>query len=501
MSSLVPSSPGLANSFTYKHDHTVVCVKQEAADPRLADFTQELEGRKKIDGYEPERAHLEGSNLPVGDMETNIKIGIIESSHKTSWKRASESGCVASNLDRSTPHVQMLRVWTSSGRSTNYLGRADTQDRLKEQVEFMLTQEFALADGQWQEVRGLHQDTDGSYTFSYFVNSLTKSGKFQETSNLDERESLILEKDLLKKNHTFTFTINGQELQVKVKPIHIHQNISDAGELLSNLFDDDLNGKNLDAQINEIGYKNLFEKVPDRGALTQGSLETQLKEQLENQELSVRERFIFTDFLQRAAGLCAVYHCKSSVDRGGVAAAIGATNQYFIDKEDQNLTFERLKVLINSEEYREMFFAQLCRSHQETYPARYGRNEHGAITGKQTLGLKMYGSLLTDSLPADMVKETLWEKSKGVRVLVTAIATAAYILLYPVIVVFMLVIGHLFLGIYQLGLLAKKGKSVAGRLRALHAASYAFTPWKIHKAAHKHINYSSTVMNRYGIIA
>jgi hypothetical protein len=62
-----------------------------------------LQGREEIDGYAPKLKHLEGSNLPVGDMETTITVNAKESNHKTHWARFSEFGCVAGNGDRSTP--------------------------------------------------------------------------------------------------------------------------------------------------------------------------------------------------------------------------------------------------------------------------------------------------------------------------------------------------------------------------------------------------------------
>jgi hypothetical protein len=352
---------------------------------------------------------------------------------------------------------------------------------------------------------------------------LTKHGEIKDLSHLDERESLIQEHHLLAKENSFEFDLDDDKVLIKLIPIHIHQNISGAGEILSHLFNDHLNGKSLENKINSKGYSALFEKIPPKedtedpklspGGLFNTNIRNshieflnKIKSKLEDKNLSVRKRLIFTDLLQRFTGLPIVYHCKSSVDRGGVAAAIGATNQHFIDyfngeKYVNCFNSSNFETFIDSDEYKQMFFAQVCRAHQDTLPARFGRDKDGILTGKQKLGLKMYGSVLTDSLPNDMVKETLWEKSKGLRVLVSAVATIAYILFYPAIMAFMFLFGHLLLGVTQLGILAKKGSSIANRLRAFHAIPYALTPWNIHKMAHKHINYSNSEIKSYGILA
>ena len=94
-------------------------------------------------------------------MNTKIVIEDSESSHSTIWARNSEFGSVASNQDRSTPNVQMLRVWKSDQKATSFLGRADTELRLKEQVQFMLK----------HDRRGLTEDSEGNYFYTYFVNS------------------------------------------------------------------------------------------------------------------------------------------------------------------------------------------------------------------------------------------------------------------------------------------------------------------------------------------
>ncbi len=502
ISSVQPNSTtiGKVSRYEYNHGPTTVVIEQEASADKVANTVATiLENRKVSDGHLPKAEHLNGSRLPVGNMTAIIKANSIDSEHRTLWARESEYGCVASNQDRSTPHVQMLRVWQSQSsdqtfETTNYLGRADTKERLQEQVKFII-------ENNPEKLAPVEDENHThTHTFTYFVNSLTKNGKIRDLSPLDERESLKQEKKLLAEENIVKVTIDGRDRNVLLKPIHIHQNISDAGQLSSCLLNDNLNGKKLEQDINKEGYNKLFDLINDMTDGPNKTLATQLKDRLENRAgLSQREQFIFTDILQRLVGLIAVYHCKSSVDRGGTAAAIGATNAHFLKKEGFS-TVDEIEKKIKSDEYKEMFFAQFSRAHQETLPARFGMDEDGELTGKQRLGIKMYGEVLTDSLPSGMVKETLWEKSSGVRKFTAAIATIAYVLLFPIIIAVMFAIGHLFLGIGQLITWAKKGKSIAGRMGDGHALLYSLTPWNMHKAVHKHIDYSNETMQNYRLL-
>jgi hypothetical protein len=494
--SLVPSTFGTKHTSIYEFgDINVSVCHNDAPKTQQISFNEVVNSRlEMVDGHRGKEKDLSGSNTPVGNMHTTVTIGYDRSYHTTFWARKSEFGSVASNQDRSTPHVQMLRYWDG----VCYLGRADTNYRLNEQVEFILETERTAGPPQIGSIKGMELEKGGNYTFTYAVNSLTKHGKAEWLSPLSERESLIKEKELLSEENTIEFN----DYNIKLNPIHIHQSISGAGEVASYLFNDNISGKKLEREINDKGYAALFAQIEKMEDGDNKNLANLLKDQLQNpQALSLREKFIFTDLLQRLVGLIAVYHCKSSVDRGGTAAAIGATNAYFLPFANLK-SIEDVKKLIDSDDYRKMFLAQLCRAHQETLPARFGIDEQGNVTGKKKLGLKMYGSLLTDSLPKNMVKETLWETSPGVRKLVASVLTVAYVIFYPIIIAFMFSIGHLLLGSFQLGVFLTKGGSIAKKLGVFHAIPYSLTPWNIHKAVHKHIDYSNnSPLKSYSIVA
>ena len=523
-------------------------------------FGKEFTCHYNLGGYNVHCGHMKASgpkndlnrgrsNLPVGDYCTSIESTTDGESHnyRLLWARKSESGCVTSSADRKSEHVPMMRASQNAdtGRTICYAGRADTPAKIREQIEFMVHTENHLA-GEHDEkhsrpkqshyvdqMNGLMKTgTDpNEYTLTYGLNTLTKLTKLSSPSGLFERESMEQEIAAIRtvqQEGGVTIVVPGRPdpIRVKIAPLHFHFNISDAGETMSKLFPSKFSGNDMEEEINGPSYRQLIQLAED--AQANGGIDAVTQECLgkvrNRSGLSVRERFIYTDMLQRKLGLPSVAHCKSSVDRCGVTIALAATNDWAQDNMPPGMTLENF---INTPAYKNFYLAQLCRSHQQTLPARFNYDEEDhtdaklnnrenliAKKEKQKLNFKMWGSLLVDSLPDDMVKETTWTTSKTLRVTVSVVATIAYVIFYPVIVAFMITVGHILLAVAagcdimyaKFKMLNPKDTTehkpkIVRKLQGLHELPYIFKPWNIHLLTTKKINKDHDLMIKYGFIA
>jgi hypothetical protein len=516
MDNLIPSTFGNQFSCTYNlGTYDVHCAHAKALGPK-------------------NDLNVGRSNLPVGDYTTSIKDPNTGQRHNygVHWARKSDSGCVTSNLDKKSEHVPMMRAShnTDTGQTICYTGRADTHDRIREQIEFMVHTESQLAAehdkrqgnpprreyvDQMRGLKNTNPNDPNEYTLTYSLNSLTKLVKLAQPGGLYERQSMEEEIEALRTVGFIYIQVPGRTIKVKLAPLHFHFNLSAAGENMCKVFNGNFSGNEMEEQINGPSYIKLLALARDE--ITNNGPNPVIQECIDKitnrQSLTVRDRFIYTDMLQRALGYLSVDHCKSSVDRCGVATALAATNQW----ASANLpTGTSIEDFIQTPEYKNFFLAQLCRSHQQTLPARFNfdakdnedakLNDNDMLIGKNKLNFKMYGSLLIDSMPTDMVKETTWTKSKALRVTVSVVATIAYVIFYPVIFAFMVTVGHLLLGIVAgvdiiYASFAKAEPKYAKKLSGFHELPYIFKTWNIHKCSSKKIDKHHALMEQYGFIA
>lgn len=459
------------------------------------------------------------SRLRLGDMRSEVKIGTKEYTCRTVWHR-NAVGFIRSNHERKSEDVVMMRanIDETKGQSIVYTGRVDTPKKAMQQVKFILDQEKQLSIERGDNnPNGLSPtpNKDGTYTFTYAVNNLQKPAELQAPTGHSERDSISAEDKALKDISDEIIDFNHPELgniKVRPRPIHTAHNVSKAGEQMDGILSDKHAGRALMDQVNDKGYEQLLKiagEVKDSHPNFFRIASCREKLQPDNRgNLSVRERFIYTDMLERLLGFPVVTHCKSSVDRTGSGVALAGATHHFVHymEQDEILSQESLVTKqINSSEYRNAFLTHLCRAHQQTTPARkqlapdgkIARDNHGKKTDKN-LNFKMLGTLATESLPTDMVKQSRWTTSAGHRRAVSIVATIAYILFYPVVVGFMLTIGHLFIGIFQTVLMIKGKKGGAKRLRFAHELPYTLCPWKMQNCVVPRIKKSHELQKKYG---
>lgn len=411
--------------------------------------------------------HIFGSCLPIKYLKTETSD--YKNFTKTFYANNSDiEGCTATQMDTSTTSVMNLKQHTVCGMTACYTGRADTKKRIEEQLTFMFDCESKLSP--FEEIKGMKKLDDNTFEFTYAINTLTKLGAFQSITGINEKESLEKEIEALK---NFSFTYNGKT--VAINPILLAFNFSKAGEIFEAIFPKALSGKKFKEEVYHSGADKLIAFAncnEDESHLTR--LISLFKE-----AKTTREQFILADQLQKACGLLSVHHCKSSVDRAGVAIALSAANtQDYHEKKasfemsapsDEPLTNEtRAKIFNGSIPGKETFFRHLQVAFELTKVARFGYNPiKDEVTGKQKPGLKMNGSVVTSSLPNRFVND---KAIKLKRHPLWTVAKVVYIIAYPLIVAFMITVGHLSLAIASI-----KWKN----LRHLHAAAYLFNPNKL----------------------
>lgn len=466
------------------------------------------------------------SRLKLGDMRSEVRIGTKEYVCRTVWHR-NAGGFIRSNHERKSEDVVMMRVNIdeTTGQAIAYTGRVDTPRKAIQQVSFILDQEAQLSIERGDKnPKGLSltPNEDGTYTFTYAVNNLQKPAELQAPTGHSERDSISDEDDVLKAISKKTVEFNHPTLgriQVRPRPIHTAHNVSKAGEQMDGILSDKHAGRALMDQVNDAGYNDLLalgQEVLEAGRKDPRNRHPNYKrihgcvQKLKNRDsLSVRERFIYTDMLERLLNLPVVTHCKSSVDRTGVALALaGATHHFVHHMEEEGIIKTdagKVENQIDSSEYRNAFLTHLCRAHQQTAPARNQLGPDGNIAidnhGKEInkkLNFKMLGTLAADSLPKDMVKHSKWTTSASHRRAVSIVATIAYILFYPVVVGFMLTIGHLFIGLAQTIFMIKGKKGAARRLTFAHELPYTLCPWKMQNIVIPRINKKHELMVKYG---
>ncbi|MCK4934480.1 MAG: hypothetical protein KAR79_02725 [Simkaniaceae bacterium] len=293
-------------------------------------------------------------------IKFNDEESEIFSTDHESWKNSSMNGkcytdangdtvfiqnASASSNDRKAKELLNARIISSNdGRAIAYTGRPDSLERAKEQATMIFLNELHSGKNQGLKEEG------GSYTQTYLVNSLlTPNVRSPErTFTLNEQKAL---KELRNEPLEIQDPKTGITHKVHFKPIFFCTpfNIVTQGD---DIAPDYLSGKRLSETISEKGYEMLGEAhLAHIGPKLHPEIELLKRIQL-----------------AKKMNLPVVLHCKSSVDRTAIAAAIAAAFDQceragiaiFANKEETEVT----------EEFKELFFANGMANHPVTAMTR-----------------------------------------------------------------------------------------------------------------------------------
>jgi hypothetical protein len=316
------------------------------------------------------------------------------------------SRAISSSSDLKSPNVHNLRrVAAASNATISYTGRVETKEKALEQASFIFFSEMH------SKKLGIKETTSSTgetlYTLNYTVNSLLASNPIMSVNipglvSMAERKALIEERNQLKDLSgqgylELTDPETGKKYKVQFKPILFADGLNFMQSLETSL-PPDLTGADHNSSINKEGLKQLHTLVdeklislqrakavsakdtsPSLSAIEKKITEIELAwdDCLKEKSLLPEINILRRDYLFKLLDIPVVYHCKSSVDRTGIALAISSALRQWIDL---GLEIPRpLSSLTQDFRFKELFVANLLVGHQIT---RSARSFEGQVNGK-----------------------------------------------------------------------------------------------------------------------
>ena len=293
---------------------------------------------------------------------------------------------VSSSNDRTTRHVVNMRCVEDymTGESVFYTGRADTERKSQEQLQFIFESEMAR---KIEARKGLKKTEDG-YEMTLMVDNLMSSNRFlgmglTALTGLDERGSIERERGLYqalaKKPCIELKDTYGFVHKVRIKPVYFNQGYN----FLTNL-----GTPGLQKEINQDGYKTLFGMIDDAIANNDSispkdkNLLASAKKHLEHfQDLHPEQEVFYRDLTAKILRIPTVKHCKSSVDRTSLAGAHSAALQGWRN-DGRAIPTEHPHELLSNSIFRDVTMANIHANHQATYVSR---SAEGVVAGEPQL--------------------------------------------------------------------------------------------------------------------
>ncbi|MCX6990176.1 MAG: hypothetical protein NTX49_03820 [Chlamydiae bacterium] len=313
---------------------------------------------------------------------------------------------ISSSSDLQSPNIHNLRRVAAVNNTTiAYTGRVETKEKALEQASFIFFSEMR------SKKLGIKETTSSSgeplYTLNYTVNSLLATNPIMSTKipgliAMAERKTLIQErkqlKDLSGQGYLeLTDPETGKKYKVQFKPILFADGLNFMQSLETSL-PPDLTGADHNSSINKEGLNQIHTLVDEKlasleRARTESTEQTSPStseiekkiseiqrawdECLEEKSLLPELNILRRDYLFKLLDIPVVYHCKSSVDRTGIALAISSALKQWMDLGLE--IPEPLSSLTEDFRFKELFVANLLVGHQIT---RSARSFEGQVNGK-----------------------------------------------------------------------------------------------------------------------
>jgi|GEM_PF-5241447 len=353
------------------------------------------------------------------------------------------SRAISSSSDVQSPNVHNLRrVSAASNTTIAYTGRVETKEKALEQASFLFFSEMR------SKKLGIKETTSTSgetlYTLNYTVTSLLSSNPIMSTKipgvvSIAERKTLMEERNQLKHLSgqgflELTDPETGKKYKVQFKPILFADGLNFMQSLETSL-PPDLTGADYNSSINKEGLRQLHILVDEKISslerakaisteLTSPSLseiekkiseiERAWDDCLKEKSLLPEINLLQRDYLFKLLEIPVVYHCKSSVDRTGIALAISSAVRQWID-----LGLEipiPLSSLTQDFRFKELFVANLLVGHQIT---RSARSFEGQVNGKNDcphrLGYKFSKGLFQYPTIHRLLPERYLQEYSGIK--------------------------------------------------------------------------------------
>lgn len=295
---------------------------------------------------------------------------------------------VASSNDRTSQKIVNMRTVDDyfTGESISYTGRADTEDKAKEQLQFIFENEMRKAP---DKQRGLKKVDEG-YELTLMVNNLMSSNAFLGMFGLtfftgfDEMDSIEREqavfKALAENPYIELKDQYGRTQTVKIKPILFNQGF--------NFLSKQLGVPSVQKEMNAEGNKILFEMIDDAIANDdtisgedKDLLRAAKRHLMQTDSLNPEVAVFYRDLVAQILRIAEVNHCKSSVDRTGQALSIVSATKAW-----RNLGLaiptDTPHSILQDPLYRRIYMANVNANHQATYSSR---SAEGKVHGHQQL--------------------------------------------------------------------------------------------------------------------
>lgn len=294
---------------------------------------------------------------------------------------------VTSSNDRNSDKIMMMRRIDdyTTKESIAYTGRPDTHAKAKEQMEFIFRNEMGKKIFNPGAEKGLKKLADGTYELTYLVNNLMTSKSAPLLSRLgitglfglDEKESTLMEQEVLGElsKETFEVMVHGKNYTVKPRPIYFNQGFN-----WLNSFGVSSSQKN----INVGGFAKLkgYAQGQDNDLLKKAFNYLEAHHSSDFTLLKPEEELFYRDLIAKLMKLPTVYHCKSSTDRTAIAVAMSTALQNWMNC---GLEFPKNKpphTILSDERFKELFIANAMSCHQVT---RVSRSAEGIVKGHKQL--------------------------------------------------------------------------------------------------------------------
>lgn len=330
---------------------------------------------------------------------------------------------LSASLDRESPHMHLgRRVEDRTGKGYCYTGRCETESKMKESISMMFLAEF---DPISQRGRGIQIAHDGVYELSFCINSLLTTSAFDSS----DRNNVIKELKTLKKLKGQIIEVENpithQVYRVRIGRTPFFTREFNFNENLEKMMPDDLNGVDLSKELSKDGLKELeemaAEKIRDWSALNcfypDPRITAKIKLlqdtliRLRTVDLLPEQELMLHALVCHLLDLPFITHCKSSVDRTGVAIAIiCALHQYLEDGYEIPLENGQIAIekIMQTPIFKEFFFENLKAALPNT---EFSRGELGFKFGTQ----HDLNAIVVRLLPERLIKANSWQDIKNDR--------------------------------------------------------------------------------------
>jgi hypothetical protein len=225
---------------------------------------------------------------------------------------------ITSSFNRVADTVTLLRkVEGAQNEGYCYAGRVDTVEKAEEVARMIFI-------GELESGRGIEKKGD-LYKLQFGVQSLIGSALFPSRERKMLKDEIRAYQELTKKTLEITHPITGKRYQVQVlEPIFSHTQFNWINQI-SSLTDSDVMGDDLAKEISSKGDAILFEKAKDNAPAMK------IAERLRSGNLKPWEEILLRAHLCYLLKIPELVHCKSSVDRTGVAVALISTMRNYLE--------------------------------------------------------------------------------------------------------------------------------------------------------------------------